>query len=131
MQWKDLESGIDALLTRIHDEMYNKAEKAREEHTKHVTDWKQFMQALDDKQVCLAPWCNTVKCEEAVKQRSKEESTAKMAASNEGEVVLTGAAKTLCIPFELGKQHFDVHDPTKCFNCGGKATVTALWGRSF
>ena len=64
------------------------------------------MEALDHKYICLAPWCDTVKCEKAVKDRSKEESIAKMEASNEDEVVLTGAAKTLCVPFHLGQQSF-------------------------
>ena len=111
--------------------MYKKALKSREDHTKHVTNWEQFMEALDHKFICLAPWCDTVKCEEAVKDRSKEESLAKMAASNDEEVVLTGSAKTLCVPFELGQQVFGEHDETKCFHCGQNARVTALWGRSY
>lgn len=131
LSWQMLDVHIEALLNDIHGQMYEKAEKARMEHTKHVENWDQFMEALDNKFVCLAPWCDTVKCEETVKNRSKEESLAKMAASNEGEVVLTGSAKTLCIPFELGKQNFAEDDQTKCFHCGEKAKVTALWGRSF
>jgi len=50
-----------------------------------------------------------------------------MADANEGEAVLTGSAKTLCIPYEYGNQN-----PTgKCFACDNLAKVTALWGRSF
>jgi prolyl-tRNA synthetase len=131
MHWQALATNIEALLQDIHAQMYAKAEKARVDHTKHVENWEQFMEALDNKFVCLAPWCDTVKCEETVKNRSKEESLAKMAAGNEGEIVLTGSAKTLCIPFELGKQDFGEHDQTKCFHCGEKAKVTALWGRSY
>jgi hypothetical protein len=89
------------------------------------------MEALDHKFICLAPWCNTVKCEKAVKDRSKEESIAKMLEKNEDEAVLTGSAKTLCIPFSLGKQNFEEGDTTKCFHCGEPAKVTALWGRSY
>ena len=111
--------------------MYKKALKSREDHTKQVTNWEQFTEALDHKFICLAPWCNTVKCEEAVKNRSKEESLAKMEASNDDELMLTGSAKTLCIPFKLGQQIFGEHDETKCFHCGQKARVTALWGRSY
>lgn len=89
------------------------------------------MEALDHKFICLAPWCDTVKCEKAVKDRSKEESLAKMATLNEDEAVLTGSAKTLCIPFHHGQQIFPEGDTTKCFHCGEPAKVTALWGRSY
>ena len=122
---------LESELNVIHNEMYTKAEQARDQHTKHVTNWEQFMEALDHKNVCLAPWCNTVKCEDAVKTRSKEESIAKMESLDEGEVVLTGSAKTLCIPMKCDQQSFAEDDQTKCFHCGEKATVTALWGRSY
>jgi prolyl-tRNA synthetase len=85
------------------------------------------MSALEDKYLCLAPWCDTPECEQAVKLRSKEESQAKL--TNEDEVVLTGAAKTLCIPYDL--ETFEGDSKTKCFHCGQKAKVTALWGRSY
>ena len=44
-----------------------------------------------------------------------------------GEEVLTGAAKTLCIPFESTP----LKEGAKCFACGETATVKALWGRSY
>lgn len=50
--------------------------------------------------------------------------------ANEGEVNLTGSAKTLCIPFEYGKQDFTDSNET-CLFCGKPAKVTALWGRSY
>ena len=87
------------------------------------------MEALNDKNICLAPWCDTVECEKKIKEQSKEESLANLQAANEDEVVLTGSAKTLCIPFELGDQNLG--DGVKCFYCGKIARVTALWGRSY
>lgn len=129
MSWNNIGQSMNNLLEEIHDTMYKKALQSRENHTKHVSNWEQFMEALDNKYICLAPWCDTVKCEEGVKARSKEESLAKMAASNEGEVMLTGSAKTLCIPFEYPA--FGENDQTVCFHCGSKAAVTALWGRSY
>mmetsp|Transcript_86287 Transcript_86287/g.118977 ORF Transcript_86287/g.118977 Transcript_86287/m.118977 type:complete len:100 (+) Transcript_86287:2271-2570(+) len=92
-----------------------------------VENWEDFMAALDKRHICLAKWCNTVKCEERVKDRSKEESIAHMEAANEGEVLLTGAAKTLCIPFKQP----EMPEGSKCFACGEPATITALWGRSY
>ena len=82
--------------------MYQKALTARDDHMIHVTDWKSFMEALNKKKICLAPWCDTVACEKKIKDLSKEESLANMKAANEDEVSLTGSAKTLCIPYEIG-----------------------------
>lgn len=65
---------INALLTSIHSEMYNKALKSRQEKMINVDNWKDFMDALQQRCICLAPWCNEQSCEIAVKDRSKEES---------------------------------------------------------
>lgn len=132
LSWDNLEEQVHQLCDKIHNAMYAKAKQARDERTKHVDNWEQFMEALDHKYICLAPWCNTVKCEERVKDRSKEESEARLAELNEDEVILTGSAKTLCIPSVDGKViEFPEDDQTKCFHCGEKAKVTALWGRSY
>ena len=53
---------------------------------------------------------------------------------NEDEALLTGSAKTLCIPFRMGKQASGQEEPfngVNCFFCGQQAKVTALWGRSY
>ena len=105
--------------------MYDKALLALNTHRKKVDNWKDFMEALAVRNVCLAPWCNKQSCEKAVKDRSKEESLKAM--ENEEEAQLTGSAKTLCIPFEQEQ----LEEGAKCFACGEKAEVTALWGRSY
>ena len=50
----------------------------------------------------MAPWCNVQQCEIEVKEKSKEESLKAMeeleAAGNTEEALLTGSAKTLCVP---------------------------------
>jgi hypothetical protein len=38
--------------------MYNKALEALNSHRKYVDNWKDFMDALAKRNVCLAPWCN-------------------------------------------------------------------------
>lgn len=58
--------------------MFYKAEKARDDHMLDVTNWEEFMKALDNRNICMAPWCNRQECEIAVKDRSKEESLAHM-----------------------------------------------------
>ena len=56
------------------------------------------MDQLNSKNIVLTPWCNTNECELIVKEKSKEQS--KKILEEEGEELLTGSAKTLCIPFE-------------------------------
>ena len=55
------------------------------------------MSELNQKKIVLTPWCEEEESEKLVKERSKEESKT---AENEGEEILTGAAKTLCLPLE-------------------------------
>jgi prolyl-tRNA synthetase len=109
--------------------MFEKAKNARDSHLKEATNWTDFMEAVNNKNICLAPWCDTKECEKKIKQQSKEESEQRMLEANEDEAVLTGSAKTLCIPYELGNQNLGEND--KCFYCGEQAKVTALWGRSY
>ncbi len=68
------------------------------------------MPALDRRNLVLAPWCERIACEEQVKERTKATGEVKVEeVPTEGESAedaalgprgLTGAAKTLCIPFE-------------------------------
>ena len=129
--WEGLNERLEKLLEDIHTQMFEKAKNARDEHLKEVSTWEEFMDALNHKNICLAPWCDVEACEDQVKDRSKEESLQYMLAHNEEEAVLTGSAKTLCIPHTMGKQDFTEADGVKCFHCGKPATVTALWGRSY
>lgn len=100
VKWDGLIETIQGMFPQIHTEMYDKALKARESHMSTVDNWKDFMDALGQRNICMAPWCDEQECEVEVKDRSKEESLQKMMDQNEDEVLLTGSAKTLCIPFE-------------------------------
>lgn len=60
------------LLNEIHQEMYNKALEARETHLKNASNWDEFMQALNNRDIVLADWCDEKACEERVKDQSKE-----------------------------------------------------------
>ena len=126
---------MTSLLSKIHKDMYQKALKAREDNTATVDNWDDFMTELNKKKFVLADWCDNVSCEKHIKEKSKEESKALMEAMNEEESALTGAAKTLCIPYTMGKQASgkkDAFKGAKCFcGCNKQAKVTALWGRSY
>jgi|Transcript_13341 prolyl-tRNA synthetase len=83
--------------------MYNKALQARESHLKNAANWDEFMAGMNNKDIVLADWCDEKECEERIKDLSKEESMKAMAEMNEEESLLTGSAKTLCIPYQMGK----------------------------
>jgi prolyl-tRNA synthetase len=108
--------------------MYERAKTTRDEHMKEAATWEEFMAGLNGKNLVLTPWCNVNACEVKAKDRSKEESLKYMQEAGEEEEVLTGSAKTLCIPFEP-KTPLKADDV--CFHCGAPAKVKALWGRSY
>lgn len=120
----DVASGIPNLLEQIYSDMYNRAKEIRDSRIFEASTWEDFMSQLNKKNLILAPWCEAIECEEKVKARSKEES---LALENEGEEVLTGSAKTMCLPL----QQKAIEEGEKCFACEAKATKRALWGRSY
>jgi len=122
----ELPKTIKALLEDIHKEMYDKALQARLNHQKEVHNWKDFMAAILERNICMTPWCGVRACEETVKEKSKEESLEALQ-DNEDETLLTGSAKTLCIP----DKYKPLPGAAKCFHCGKKAEKWALWGRTY
>ena len=123
---ENVAKSLEKLLEQIHHEMYDKALQARLQHQKDVFNWKDFMKEIMQRNICLTPWCAIRSCEETVKDKSKEESEAALE-GDEGEQLLTGAAKTLCIPDEQK----ELPAGWKCFHCGKPAVKWALWGRTF
>ena len=122
------------LLETIRAEMYAKAEKARDDNLETVDNWDDFMGALNKRKICLADWCDCESCEDKIGDQSKAESEEAMAAEQGDQVLLTGAAKTLCIPYTMGRQASGdekAFEGRKCFYCDAPAKVTALWGRSY
>lgn len=128
MKWENLSTEIPALLNQIHDDMYERARQTRDNHLKVAYNWEDFMTAVNGRNIVLTPWCDEGQEEERVKEKSKDESLKQMQEAGEDEEVLTGAAKTLCIPFE---PIVPLKDGDKCFFTGKPAKVMALWGRSY
>lgn len=75
--------------------MYIKALDRFNSKIQKASTWEEFMTFLNSKNVVLTPWCENNECEQKVKERSGIESK-EMA--GDGELQLTGQAKTLCIP---------------------------------
>ncbi|KAH9322229.1 hypothetical protein KI387_016868, partial [Taxus chinensis] len=76
---------VGELLEEIQNNMFERAKLKRDSCIKRAVSWDEFMCALNDKMMVLAPWCDDPDVEEDVKARTKGES---------------GAAKTLCMPFD-------------------------------
>ena len=123
MSWDNLDQ-IPAKLETIQNEMFERAKGILADRTKTATNWEEFMQHLNNKNIVMAPWCDTTDCEENVKNRSAADSQALESADEEA---LTGSAKTLCKPFEQP----ELTEGLKCFCCDNLATTWCLWGRSY
>ncbi|CAM6128888.1 unnamed protein product [Calypogeia fissa] len=104
---------VKGLLDDVQQSLFNKAKVVRDSHIVKVTTWDEFMAALNDKKMVLAPWCDESAVEENVKERTKSD--------------LSGAAKTLCMPLEQP----DLPEGSVCFASGKPAKRWALWGRSY
>jgi prolyl-tRNA synthetase len=128
IKWDSLATDIPNLLDKIHEDMYHRAESTRDAHMKVAYNWEEFMGALNGRNLVLTPWCDEGLEEEKVKNKSKEESLKHMKEAGEEEEVLTGSAKTLCIPFA---PIVPLKDGDKCFFTGKPAIVMALWGRTY
>lgn len=107
-----LSSRVGELLEEIQKDMFERAKIKRDSCIVKAENWDEFMQALNNKMMVLAPWCDEVDVEEDVKTKTKGE---------------TGAAKTLCMPFDQP----ELPEGTVCFASGKPAKKWALWGRSY
>ena len=125
-----LGKALVALLETIQQDMFTKAEEARDSHVVQVTDWKDFVPNLEKHNLVLTPWCGGKyeEWEDTVKEKSRQESLAARGEDAEDEKTSTSvAAKTLCIPFDQP----ELPAGTKCIISGMDATCWVLWGRSY
>ncbi|GAB9468704.1 Proline-trna ligase [Globisporangium polare] len=126
----ELTTKIPALLEQIQHDMLVRARAERDNRIKKVTEWKDFVPALQESCMVLTPFCNEIEWEETVKTKSREESLALMGLDEEAENTATSAAaKTLCIPFEHNESA--IESDLKCFVSGKPAKCWILWGRSY
>ncbi len=131
--FNSVHSRVQSLLIAIQKQMLVIARKQRDENIRIAWDMDSFLSALNEGKMILTPWSCTTKSEEEVKALTKVLSRQNAAAENEetneeGDTrSLTGAAKTLCIPFN---QPY-LPKGTKCFTGSGNAVCWCLWGRSY
>lgn len=122
---QELESKIPVILEEMQKDMFNKAKESFDSHRVIVDEWKDFVPALNKKNVIVAPWCGDADCEDDIK-----DSSAKKDDGEDFEVddkAPSMGAKSLCIPF---------NQPTlkkgqKCVKCSRLARYYCMFGRSY
>ncbi len=126
--------GVQDTLTTIQNDLFNKAKDEVKERRTQVNTWADFLAALDKRNTVLAPHCDDRACEKAIKEKSgeaaKEEKDDDVGDSADADAQaekLTGAAKSLCIPFEQPQ----LAKGTKCVHCDKEAKHYTIFGRSY
>jgi len=118
---------IQKMLVSIHTEMYEKALKERNDRIASVDTWEEFSPNLNQGKLLLVPFCGAKECEEAIKDKSKEESADAEVAGG-----LKMGAKSLCVPHEA---KYNIRCPSKCImpgcTSGDCVTRRTLFGRSY
>ncbi|KAL5730788.1 proline--tRNA ligase [Ranunculus cassubicifolius] len=103
---------VTEILDNIQQSLFDVAKQKRDACVTVVKTWEEFIKALSEKKLILAPWCDEEEVEEDVKARTKGEA---------------GAAKTLCTPFEQP----ELPEGTICFASGKPAKTWTYWGNSY
>ena len=97
---------VNALLEKMHQDLYTKAEKFLKESMVSVSSLKEAEKALEEKKLLFAPWCGEPECEEKFKEKT--------------------TAKSLNAPLRQ-----TLLKNEKCFACGGKAVLKGYFGKSY
>jgi len=102
----NIEAEILSLLDEIHENMYNRALKHREETTGYAENMDELEKRLEECPGFIkAMWCGELACEEEIKERT--------------------TATSRCIPFE--QENFS----QECVVCGKSADKMVYWGKAY
>eukprot|EP00871_Galdieria_phlegrea_P004686 jgi/Galph1/5218/GphlegSOOS_G3886.1 len=126
---------IPGILRTMQQEMFSRARNIRDSCVSVSYEWDDFMSSIDSKRIVLSPWCRETNCEEEVKVQSLNYAASRQSRNGpvDEQTILTGAVKSLCIPFEEELTRLNVPaltNSTSCFLCQKPAKVWALWGRT-
>ncbi len=104
---KTLKEEIKVLLDEMQTSLLEKAKKYIKNNTIFVNNYKEFEKSIKEKKMVKANWCDTMNCEEDIKNKSE-------------------GAKSVGIPLDepelKGK---------KCFNCGKEASNVCYFAKSY
>jgi prolyl-tRNA synthetase len=126
----DLPTAVPALLDSIHNDLYKRADEEFRSHRKIITNWDDFVPALNAKNVCLIPHCLTEACEDQIKDMSARKAEEDSDEPQDARAPSMGA-KSLCIPFD---QPAGIEPGvTKCCNpnCTRLAEKWCMFGRKW
>ncbi|ETN45146.1 proline-tRNA ligase [Cyphellophora europaea CBS 101466] len=126
----ELNTEVPKLLEQIQKDLYDRANEKYKSHIKQITNWDDFVPALNDKNVCLIPHCLTEECEDQVKELSARKAEEQSGVPQDERAPSMGA-KSLCIPFD---QPAGIEKGvTACTNpkCSNKAEAWCMFGRSY
>jgi len=103
----NLEEEIQKALDAVHNGLYERALKNREEKTFVATTYEEFLDTAANKPGFIkAMWCGDSECEDKLKDA-------------------TGGVKSRCIPFE------EEHLSDVCVCCGKPAKHMVFWGKQY
>ena len=102
----ELETKVPELLQMVHDGMYERARKNREEKTYEATSLEQLKEIAETKPGFIkAMWCGDQACEEKLKE--------------------VAGVSSRCMPFE------QEHLSDTCVCCGKPAKAMVYWGKAY
>ena len=124
----ELETQVISMLETIQADLFDSADKTYRAHRKIITEWRQFVQALNAKNLCLIPHCLEAICEDEIKAMSARKNEVDVPEDSRAPSM---GAKGLCIPFE--QPGGIVQGETKCTNpnCERLAQKWVMFGRSY
>ncbi|KAJ5102079.1 hypothetical protein NUU61_004301 [Penicillium alfredii] len=126
----ELSTGVPALLETIQADLFKRAEQEYTNHRKLLTNWDDFVPALNEKNICVIPHCLTEECEDQIKDLSARKAEEDSGEPQDAKAPSMGA-KSLCIPFDQPEGL----EPgvTKCTNphCNRLAEKWCMFGRSY
>ncbi|SCU98041.1 LAFA_0G15082g1_1 [Lachancea sp. 'fantastica'] len=121
----DLTTRIPQILEEMQNDLYLRAKELFDSHRVIVEDWKDFVPALNKKNIILAPWCGVMECEEDIKDSSAKKDDGEEFEADEKAPSM--GAKSLCIPFKQP----ELKTGQKCIRCERKALHYTMFGRSY
>src|SRR3989338_11426399 len=103
------DSAVKAKIAEILDDIQNHLFTRAHEKLKHsiveTSSWEQFLKAIEGKKIAFSPFCGSVQCEEAIKEKT--------------------SANSRCIPF--GQKE----ELKRCIHCGKDAYSSAYFGKCY
>jgi prolyl-tRNA synthetase len=99
----ELNKKTDKVLEDIHENLYRKSKKFFNDNTIKVKNFNEFKKGINDKKLVLANFCNKVKCEEEIKDKTG------------------GATSRVIIKEEKGK----------CVHCGKEGNFLVYFARAY